>query len=67
VGERAWGVQFHPEAGAAQTRRWDPARLRRLGFDPAQVQARADRDEPAALPVWREVATRFATAVHEAA
>ena len=67
VGDRAWGVQFHPEATAAQTRRWDPDRLHRLGFDPAQVHARADRDEPAAVPVWRRVADRFATVVHETA
>lgn len=67
VGERAWGVQFHPEATAAQTRRWEPERLHRLGFDPAQVRRRADDDEPAAVPVWREVARRFAAVVHEAA
>lgn len=67
VGERAWGVQFHPEATAAQTRRWDPERLHRLGFDPAQVQSRAERDDAAAAPVWREVARRFAAVVHETA
>ncbi|EST34037.1 hypothetical protein N566_18955, partial [Streptomycetaceae bacterium MP113-05] len=44
VGSRAWGVQFHPEATAAQTRRWEPERLRRLGFDAAEVAERADRD-----------------------
>ncbi|MDT0379978.1 type 1 glutamine amidotransferase [Streptomyces sp. DSM 42041] len=67
VGERAWGVQFHPEASAAQTRRWEPERLRRLGFDPDDVPARAERDEAAATPVWREVARRFAGVVHAAA
>lgn len=63
VGERAWGVQFHPEATAAQTRRWDTDRLLRLGFDPRAVYARADRAEPSAVPVWRKVARRFASVV----
>lgn len=67
VGESAWGVQFHPEARAEKTHTWEPERLRRLGFDPEEVRDRADRDEPAAVPVWREVARRFATVVHEAA
>lgn len=67
VGERAWGVQFHPEATAAVTRRWDADRLRRLGFDAAAVRERADRDEEAGVPVWREVARRFAAVVHAAA
>jgi GMP synthase (glutamine-hydrolysing) len=66
VQERAWGVQFHPEAEAARIRGWDPGRLRRLGFDPSEVQSRADRDEGAAVPVWREVARRFADVTHAA-
>ncbi len=64
VGERAWGVQFHPEASAAQTRRWEPDRLRRLGLEPDRVHLQAEQDEPSAVPVWHEVARRFAAVVH---
>ncbi|MFR9675131.1 type 1 glutamine amidotransferase [Streptomyces sp. TR06-5] len=67
VGQRAWGVQFHPEAAAAQTRRWTAERLHRLGFEPQEVHRRAEADEPAAAAVWREVARRFAGVVHGAA
>lgn len=30
---RAWGTQFHPEAGRASIERWNAARLDELGFD----------------------------------
>lgn len=58
--DRAWGVQFHPEATADRIRHWDPQALRARGCDPQQLHRRALRDEPAATPVWREVARRFA-------
>ncbi|WP_320781869.1 type 1 glutamine amidotransferase [Streptomyces sp. CRN 30] len=60
VGAAAWGVQFHPEAGAARLRSWDPAELRRRGADPDALVRAAERDEPAASVVWRAVARRFA-------
>jgi GMP synthase (glutamine-hydrolysing) len=63
-GDRAWGVQFHPEVEAARLRTWDADMIRRHGFDPEEVRRRAARDEPAALPVWRTVADRFAALVH---
>ncbi|MFE5602063.1 type 1 glutamine amidotransferase [Streptomyces coelicoflavus] len=63
VGERAWGVQFHPEAGADRVRSWDAARLRARGLDPVELSRRAELDEPAAGAVWREVARRFAAVV----
>ncbi|MEU1050085.1 type 1 glutamine amidotransferase [Streptomyces sp. NPDC005897] len=63
VGERAWGVQFHPEAGADRVRSWDADRLRARGLDPVELSRRAERDEPAAEAVWREVAARFAAVV----
>jgi GMP synthase-like glutamine amidotransferase len=63
VGERAWGVQFHPEAGADRVGSWDAERLRARGLDPAELSRRAERDEPAAEAVWREVAGRFAAVV----
>jgi GMP synthase-like glutamine amidotransferase len=63
VGERAWGVQFHPEADAHRVGSWDPDRLRARGLDPAELVRRALRDEPAAAAVWHEVARRFASVV----
>ncbi|MFG3251740.1 type 1 glutamine amidotransferase [Streptomyces sp. NPDC048187] len=63
VGERAWGVQFHPEAGADRVRSWDAGRLRARGLDPAELSRRAELDEPAAEVVWQEVARRFAAVV----
>jgi len=63
VGDRAWGVQFHPEVGADQVRSWDPERLRAHGVDPEGVHRGAERDEPAAGAAWREVARRFAAVV----
>ncbi|MFE6590967.1 type 1 glutamine amidotransferase [Streptomyces sp. NPDC057781] len=63
VGDRAWGVQFHPEAGADRVRSWAPERIRAKGLDPAELFRRAERDETAAEVVWREVARRFAAVV----
>ncbi|MFE2353941.1 type 1 glutamine amidotransferase [Streptomyces parvulus] len=63
VGGRAWGVQFHPEAGADRVRGWDAGRMRARGLDPAELTRRAERDEPAAEVVWHEVARRFAAVV----
>ncbi|WP_121745374.1 type 1 glutamine amidotransferase [Streptomyces sp. E2N166] len=63
VGDRAWGVQFHPEAGADRARSWAPERIRAKGLDPAELSRQAERDETAAEVVWREVARRFAAVV----
>ncbi|MEV0618630.1 type 1 glutamine amidotransferase [Nonomuraea sp. NPDC050404] len=62
VGERAWGVQFHPEVLPARIKEW-----RADGFDPAEVYARAVADEPVSTPVWHRVTGRFATLVSERA
>ncbi|MEV0385173.1 type 1 glutamine amidotransferase [Nonomuraea sp. NPDC050643] len=58
VGERAWGVQFHPEVLPARIREW-----RADGFDPDEVYARAVADEPVSTPIWRLVTDRFAALV----
>ncbi|MBD0421974.1 type 1 glutamine amidotransferase [Streptomyces sp. TRM S81-3] len=63
VGDRAWGVQFHPEADAERVRSWDPERLRAEGVDPGELRRTAERDEPAATGVWHRVARRFAAVV----
>ncbi|MFI6495781.1 type 1 glutamine amidotransferase [Nonomuraea typhae] len=58
VGERAWGVQFHPELVPERIKQWEAD-----GFDPGEVYARAVVDEPVSTPVWRTVAGRFATLI----
>nr|WP_180218773.1 type 1 glutamine amidotransferase [Streptomyces albus] len=67
VGERAWGVQFHPETAPERLRDWDPVRLAEHGLDPAGLYRRASRDARSATPVWRGLAHRFAASVREAA
>lgn len=67
VGERAWGVQFHPEVTPDRIPQWNADKLRAQGYDPDQVHARAVADEPVSTPIWREVCRRFAAVVHEAA
>ncbi|MFB4275639.1 type 1 glutamine amidotransferase [Nonomuraea sp. MTCD27] len=62
MGERAWGVQFHPEVRPARIREW-----RADGFDPAEVYARAVADEPVSTPIWHRVTGRFAALVTERA
>lgn len=46
LGERAWGLQFHPEAGPDNVRRWNEAGLRELGFDKDELVKRADTADP---------------------
>lgn len=65
VGDRAWGVQFHPEVTADRIANWDPRVLAGQGFDREELLRSARRDEPAATRVWREVARRFATVVRD--
>ena len=62
-GTRAWGVQFHPEAGADRVRAWSDESISARGFDPARLRTEADRDEQESEAVWRQVAHRFARAV----
>lgn len=66
VGERAWGVQFHPEVPAGRLRGWEPERLRARGLDPAEVRRAAAAAEPAAAPVWWTVTRRLAGVIRAA-
>ncbi len=66
IGHRAWGVQFHPEAGAAVLQAWADAeadapasRRRRLALAVAEVRTAEDR----LFRNWREFAARFAAVV----
>ncbi|MGW5330625.1 type 1 glutamine amidotransferase [Streptomyces sp. NPDC004014] len=61
----AWGVQFHPEADPEQIANWPVERLSRHGVDREELLRAARRTDPAAAPVWREVALRFARLVRE--
>ena len=44
----------------APLRTWNQHRLAEQGLDAAELHAQAERDAPAATPVWREVVHRFA-------
>ncbi|MBO1332869.1 type 1 glutamine amidotransferase [Streptomyces sp. VRA16 Mangrove soil] len=60
VGERAWGVQFHPEVGADRVAAWDRDGLVARGVDPDRLYARAAADEDAAVAAWSVFTERFA-------
>ncbi|GAA3150319.1 type 1 glutamine amidotransferase [Kribbella aluminosa] len=60
---QSWGVQFHPEVGAARVRRWNPERLRSLGFDPDEVVADAERYAGDLDKTWSTVVGRFLSLV----
>jgi GMP synthase-like glutamine amidotransferase len=56
---QSWGVQFHPEVEAERVRRWDPERVRSLGFDPDTVVADAERYAVELDKTWSTVVGRF--------
>ncbi|MDF4252200.1 type 1 glutamine amidotransferase [Streptomyces sp. WMMB303] len=63
VGERAWGVQFHPEASPDQVLTWDLSGRAERGLDRAELHRRATEDAVTSTPVWRKLAHRFAASV----
>ncbi|SCK23419.1 type 1 glutamine amidotransferase [Streptomyces sp. WMMB 322] len=65
VGDRAWGLQFHPEATPHHIRGWDAEALREQGFDREELVLAAERDEPAARTVWHTLTRRFAAVVSD--
>lgn len=67
VGDRAWGVQFHPEAGADRLDRWDEAALAGAGLDLRALRAEAERAEPESARHARRLAANFAGVVRAAA
>ncbi|MFE7575768.1 type 1 glutamine amidotransferase [Streptomyces sp. NPDC057521] len=60
VGNRAWGVQFHPEAEARSIAAWDRDRLAAQGVDRDRLHARAVADEKATTAAWAVFTERFA-------
>ena len=70
VGERAWGVQFHPEARPSMVRRWaaaDADAIRALGEDPDTHVADVERAWPELARTWAPLAERFARLVRDGA
>ena len=67
VGERAWGVQFHPEAGADRLDRWDEAALADAGLDLRALRTQAEEAEPRSVPNARRIAANFAGIVRQVA
>ncbi len=75
VGERAWGLQFHVEAGEELVRTWVAQQAAALADpgedpDPADLAALADLADrtvaelPEVAALWQPVVERFAAVVH---
>ncbi|MGG5260748.1 type 1 glutamine amidotransferase [Phycicoccus avicenniae] len=63
VGNRAWGLQFHPEASADRLARWDAGRLAAEGFDLAALREAADAAEPHSEAAARALLDAFVAVV----
>lgn len=63
VGGHAWGVQFHPEAGADRLGNWDEAALADAGLDLAALRREAEAAEPASARAARHMVANFAAVV----
>jgi GMP synthase (glutamine-hydrolysing) len=68
VGDRAWGVQGHPEVTtqiAAAWAREDSPMLVAAGRAPEELVAEVSASEAALVETWRPVAAAFATVIRE--
>ncbi|WP_430783256.1 type 1 glutamine amidotransferase [Actinoplanes sp. G11-F43] len=63
AGARAWGVQFHPEAGTDRLAHWDEAALAGAGVDPAGLRAAAEPHERRLTAAARSLTAAFAAQV----
>jgi GMP synthase-like glutamine amidotransferase len=66
IGERAWGVQFHPEARRDQVAGWWSAALEEGSALPAPLE-RLEGDLEQKLPAWQELGRRLCRAFLAAA
>lgn len=67
VGERAWGLQFHPEARPERVATWDEAALSEQGIDRAALTAAALVHAAQNEAQSRALVHAWARVVHEAA
>jgi GMP synthase-like glutamine amidotransferase len=68
IGGHAWGLQFHPEAGAASAAAWgdeEGTELRRLGRDRAALIAAVRVAEPALRRAWIPIVDRWLAVMGE--
>lgn len=63
LGDRAWGLQFHPEVGGDRVANWSRESLEKQGFDPDEVVRTAREHEAETEGLWRAFAGRFAALV----
>lgn len=66
IGERVWGVQFHPEVPPERAATFNPARLVADGFDPQQIAAFATTHAEEARSDAAAVLSRFAAVIADA-
>ncbi|MEO3812407.1 type 1 glutamine amidotransferase [Sphaerisporangium sp. B11E5] len=68
LGDRAWAVQFHPEATPEIFTSWlaDPSPLTAAGYDPAALDAEVRAARDALHATWRPFAEAFAAVVTRA-
>lgn len=67
LGDRAWGLQFHPEVAAERVAQWNRDSLVKQGFDPDEVVQTAREHEAESEDLWRAFAGRFAALLRTAA
>ena len=66
LGTAAWGLQFHPEAGAERMARWDTHRVAADGFDLAALRRAGETREPASRAAARSLVEAFVDVVRAA-
>lgn len=59
VGDRAWALQWHPEAPGSRVAQWDPAEATAIGLDPDAVVAEAAALGPVLEETWSGMFASF--------
>ena len=61
IGDRAWGLQFHPEALVSAVRAWTKIDdVSELGLNEADIIAEVSAETPRLRFIWQQLADRFA-------